>query len=411
MTLDFHLTETSKKITPNLREEALKAFQKIKSEQPGGLKDLLLQMSQVSQWQNSLGDLKKKFPKRVLVGIGGSSLGVRVLAEVFGRHDFSFVDNVDARDFEYQIKHLNLAETLWIFTSKSGKTIETLAALDWLQQIYQERNLQLSRQAIVITETKKSDLYDWAQSHQVPCFEIPISVGGRFSVLSNVGLVPGELMDLNLTQLRAGAEQALSNQKLVVDLTAQFLESFARGEWVTVLWSYCSGLRNFGAWWQQLWAESLAKSISRNGGAPARASTPLPLIGATDQHSVLQQVMEGYRDKFVLFLRVGDSEQGQWRLKKATLKETQNLQGKTLGQLLAAEATGTQMALEEVGVSNATLQIPHLDEKGLGFLLMTFQLVVMCLGEAMNIHTFNQPGVELGKIQTQKILSQKELLQ
>lgn len=411
MTLDFHLSESSQIMNANSLQQAEKAYARIKSEQPGGLKDLLLQMSQVSQWQSSLGTFKKKFPKKVLVGIGGSSLGVRVLAEVFNRADFSFIDNVDARDFENQIKSLNLSETLWIFTSKSGKTIETLAALDWLQQIYSEKNLNLSQQALVITETKKSDLYNWAQSNKVPCFEIPLSVGGRFSVLSNVGLVPAELMDVNLSQLKAGAEEALQNQKLVVELTAHFLESFGRGEWITVLWSYCSGLKNFGAWWQQLWAESLAKNISRDGGEPARASTPLPLIGATDQHSVLQQVMEGFRDKFVLFLRVGDSERGELKLKKATLNETQSLQGKTLGQLLAAEAKGTQMALTEVGVSNMTLSIPHLDEKGLGFLFMTFQLVVMCLGEAMNIHTFNQPGVELGKIRTQKILSQREILQ
>lgn len=344
-----------------------------------------------------------QFKNLVIVGLGGSSLGTRVIQEVAQVKNIFFVDNVDAIEFEGLLATLlkdpsGFQSTCWAFVSKSGTTIESLCALELLQQVYREKNLQLAEYSLVISETKESSLTKWARAHKVPEFEIPQDVGGRFSVLSAVGLVPATFAGMNLAKLRQGANQALENRELVVGLMAQFVESFARGEWISLLWSYNSRMKNFGLWFQQLWAESLGKASKRDGKPAPRVSTPLCAIGASDQHSILQQVMEGAKDKFVVFQRFGDSEGGRMKIQQAQFPETQCLQGRTMGALLAVEAVSTQEALNQKGVSTMTLQYRALDEESLGYQFMLWELVVAGLGEYLGINAFDQPGVELGKI-------------
>lgn len=375
---------------------------------PGGLIEIESQLEMIQQWENQLSPFRVQHTDFYVVGIGGSSLGVQVFAEVFQKKNFYFVDNVDAFHFEAQLKSIsNLEKTGWLFISKSGRTIETLATLEFVQQFYQQNSVSLESHCLVITEEKNSDLYNWAQNKKTTVFPIPLSVGGRFSVLSSVGLVPAILMGLNLKEIRNGALKAYNERQSLVTLTEQVLSSFSRKEWVTLLWSYSSRLKSFGSWWQQLWAESLAKKITRKNQTAERVSTPVPLVGATDQHSVLQQVMDGEHDKFVLFLRVGSAEGGQMTLKNPQTSETQSLRSKTLGELLKAEAQATQNALEQIGVSNLSLQVSDLNEQNIGFLLMFFQLLVMSLGEALDINTFDQPGVELGKVMAKKLLNER----
>ncbi|MGZ3798001.1 MAG: glucose-6-phosphate isomerase [Pseudobdellovibrionaceae bacterium] len=343
------------------------------------------------------------FKNMVIVGLGGSSLGTRVIQEIAQTQNIFFVDNVDAIEFENLVAHLlkeesDFKKTCWAFVSKSGTTIESLCALEILQEIYQEKNLQLADFSIVISETKESSLTKWARSHKVQEFEIPLDVGGRFSVLSAVGLVPAAFAGLNLEKIRQGALQALADQERVVALMAQFAESFERGEWISLLWSYNSRMKNFGLWFQQLWAESLGKAVKRDGSPAPRVSTPLCAIGASDQHSILQQVMEGAKDKFVIFQRFGDSEGGRLKIRQAQFPETQCLEGRSMGELLGVEAASTQEALNQKGVSTLTLKYKALDEESLGYQFMLWELVVAGMGEYLGINAFDQPGVELGKI-------------
>lgn len=395
----------------DLRNRAASAVQKVLSSKPGGLKGLESELELYRQMPESLRKFKTSHRRFVVVGIGGSSLGLQVLAEVFQIRGFEFLDNVDALQFESLLARLesegSLAETGWVFISKSGRTVETLASLDFIRQHLHEKSVRLADHSVVVTEKKESDLYNWSETQETLFFEVPLSVGGRFSVLSSVGLVPALLMGIDTAQLRAGALAAYRDEAALTELTAAVLASWARGEWVSVLWSYSSRLKSFGFWWQQLWAESLAKKVDLGGKPAPRVSTPLPLVGATDQHSVLQQVMEGARDKLVLFLRVDAAEGGSCVLGEATLKETALLAGKPLGALLKAEAEAIQQALTEVGVPNLTLKIPALQAENLGHLFMFFQLLVMALGEALAINTFDQPGVELGKVKTKAILGGK----
>lgn len=353
-------------------------------------------------WQQSaqVGALKaRQFNKLVIVGLGGSSLGTRVIQEVFQIKNLFFVDNVDAVEFENLLADLgDLGQVCWAFVSKSGTTIESLCALEILEQCYLEKSLRLSDHAVVISETKESSLTTWARQNKVPECEIPLDVGGRFSVLSPVGMMPASFGGVNLEKIRQGAQRALQDEEVVVQLMAQLLQSFERKEWITLLWSYNSRMKNFGLWFQQLWAESLGKAVKRDGAPAPRASTPLCAVGASDQHSILQQVMEGAKDKFVIFQRFADAEGGSHKILTPRFPETQSLRGRTMGALLGVEAQSTQEALNHNGVSTLTLSYKALDEESLGYQFMLWELVVAGLGDAMGINAFDQPGVELGKV-------------
>lgn len=347
----------------------------------------------------------QRFKKLVIVGLGGSSLGTRVIQESFLAKNLFFIDNVDVVEFETLVSDLgDLKNVGWAFISKSGTTIESLCALEILEQIYKENLLNLSEYSVVISEPKENSLTKWARRNKVPECEVPFDVGGRFSVLSPVGMMPAAFLGVNIEDIRSGAKKALADEALVVELMAQFLQSFERGEWISLLWSYNSRMKNFGLWFQQLWAESLGKAVKRDGSTAPRVSTPLCAVGASDQHSILQQVMEGAKDKFVLFQRFGDSEGGHRKITQSQFPETKVLEGRTMGALLGVEAQSTQEALNHNGVSTLTLSYRALDAESLGYQFMLWELVVAGLGEALGINAFDQPGVELGKILAKKKL-------
>ncbi len=351
-------------------------------------------------------DFKKRFKKFVVVGIGGSSLGAAAILEIFPNKNLFILDNVDPAKFRMTLTEIpNLSEVAWIFISKSGGTIETLATLDLVNQLYSQTGLQLEKQSAVITETRSNSLWNWAKKNQVPILEVPLDVGGRFSVLTPVGMFPAALLDLSLAKFRIGAQKALDDKKLVVEIMARMAESFKREEWISLFWFYNSSMKNFGGWLQQLWCESLAKRKTRNGNEAPRASTAIFAIGACDQHSILQQVMEGYKDKFVLFFQIQSTTPTHSDfIKNSLFKETELLLNKTLGHLLNAEMKATYQGLREVNVSALPLQISQLSEETLGYLFMFWELVVGGLGELMDINAFDQPGVELGKKLTKGIL-------
>lgn len=351
--------------------------------------------------------LAQKYQHMVLVGIGGSSLGVRVVADVFNKKNISFIDNVDAVEFQNITASLNLENTCWVFASKSGTTIETLCSLEFIEQMYREKSISFFERCAVITENKESSLFNWAQKNHIPVAEIPLDVGGRFSVLSPVGMLPAAFLKLDVEEFREGAAGALKDINAVAQMMAESVLSFERQEWITLLWPYCSLLKSFGLWYQQLWAESLGKKVNRQNIMAPRASTPVFAVGATDQHSILQQVMEGVHDKMVIFMRILESEKGSKSLQVPQFPETQSLKNKKMGELLAVEAIATSEAMDQVGVSNLTIQTKVLDERTLGYLLMHFQLVVAGIGEYLDINAFDQPGVELGKKLAKQKLSER----
>ena len=189
-------------------------------------------MERTQLWQQSYKvghDLSAKFKKLVIVGLGGSSLGTRVLAEVFHARQLFFVDNVDAMDFETLIEELgDLKDVAWAFVSKSGTTIESLCALEFLDQIYKDEKLSLAAQSVVVSENKDNTLMKWARHNSVPTCEIPVDVGGRFSVLSPVGMMPAAFIGLDLEKFRVGAMRAVQDTAVVTQTMSQLAQSFKR---------------------------------------------------------------------------------------------------------------------------------------------------------------------------------------
>ncbi len=376
----------------------------LKTSTQGYLK--LLERPQLWSTSESLAlKMRQDFEQLVVVGIGGSSLGFEVFQDFFQVSNVKLLDNVDPLTFQRTIQSLNLSRTAWAFISKSGSTIETLTTLECVLDLYEEQGLKWAKNFVVITESKKSTLSQFAQDHGLATLEIPMDVGGRFSVFSPVGLFPLFFSGISREEIQKGVKSGLENKGLVVELMHQFLASFAREEWISCLWFYSSNTRALGQWFCQLWAESLAKKTNRQGLPAPRVSTPIWLKGACDQHSVLQQLMEGSRDKFILFVDFLDLEHRSPQIQNPRFKETENLKGLSMGKLLLVESQATRQALKESGASTLHLTLAQGNVAHLCEFMMTFMLVVGGLGEALNINAFDQPGVELGKRIAKSILS------
>jgi glucose-6-phosphate isomerase len=339
---------------------------------------------------------------RVLVlGIGGSSLGTQVIAQALGTRRDAQVYFLESPDPHSLRKLGDLKSAEWksrhlVIVSKSGNTLETLAWVEKLNAI--EPGWLRNSEITVIASPGNGPLQTWAKSENLNCLWIPTDVGGRFSVLTAVGMLPAALLGLDIDGFRGGADWALKNPKLASQLSAGILASWRRGEWITQLWSYSEGLRVFGEWWQQLWGESLGKKLTRAGCEAPRASTPMACSGPRDQHSLVQQLMEGARDKYVLITRVKSEERDGVEF-TPTLFPTMPFAGKpcSFGQVLSAEASAFEKSLDESKIHFQTLHVDTLDEKTLGALFMLWQMVIAQLGEYMQIDAFNQPGVESGK--------------
>jgi glucose-6-phosphate isomerase len=358
---------------------------------------------------------RKNFDVLVVLGIGGSALGGRTIYEALCSkvdREVHFWDTIDPEFIDHELSKLkpSLNRVGWVLISKSGNTIETLTQADYVNQFYQKHNINWLNKVLVITEPRDNPLSLFATKHQLPTLEIPMDVGGRFSVLSPVGMFPAAFLGLNLHEFKSGALNALSASQSIVELAAQSQQSFSHNEWITVFWAYSSLLKSFGFWMQQLWAESLAKKHDRNNKSAPRASTPISCVGPTDQHSILQQFSEGAKDKLIVFLRCDTTESSGEIIQSSLFNNIFNMSGKKLGHLLLAEASATRQALVQDGVPTLTLEIPNISEKTLGFLFMYFELVVACLGESMDINTFDQPGVELGKKIAKDLLTKNQIL-
>lgn len=363
-------------------------------------------------WESSREAAERLWPdfdRLVVIGIGGSALGGRALVEALGSADrpVEFFENIDEHHLIQQLAGLPKLETThFCIISKTGRTAETLALAQLVDSHLNSRRLNLADQCTVITGPKSSALRDWAQAYKVPCLDVPESVGGRFSVLSPVGLLPAAFSGIAMGKLREGARLGMTSEKLVTELTALTLDSFEREEWITLFWCYSYRWLGFAAWLQQLWAESLAKAKTHSGSAAPRVSSPFYCLGAVDQHSLLQQVVEGARDKWVWFFRDTESEGRDLIFEKQGRFGQTHMENKSLGDLMRAEAQATQMCLEEVGVSHLSFQPQKLDARTLGGAFVQMELIVSLIGTLHNINTYDQPGVERGKVLARKIITQ-----
>jgi glucose-6-phosphate isomerase len=358
------------------------------------------------------------FEDVVVLGIGGSGLGAVALREALlgpswnerGDEDRGWfprlhvLDNPDPVTVDALLGRLDLRKTLFVVISKSGSTAETMAqylvARERVGLVVDPDNLR--GHFLFITDPEKGVLRAIAEAEGIPTLPVPENVGGRFSVLSPVGLLPAAVCGIDIEALLDGAAEMEARCRgaelgsnpagaLAVVLHAADTEL---GRPIQVLMAYADRLRAFTLWFQQLWAESLGKLREDGPVGP----TPLPAVGATDQHAQVQLFMEGPQDKIVVFLAVDapdedvtipDLHPGEGALAY--------LAGHTLGELLDAERRATTEALRRGGRPSVTLELGSADARAIGSLIMLFELATVYAGALYGVDPLDQPGVELGK--------------
>lgn len=363
----------------------------------------------------------------VVLGIGGSSLGAMTAVTALqhpqralqGRDGegsrVHFVDNVDPDVIGGLQEVLDPADTLVNVISKSGTTAETMAAYlsfdRWLRGALGE---DADRHVLVTTDPREGILRPLADRAGLASFSVPPSVGGRFSVLSTVGLLPIALAGLDVRGLLRGAARANEAARRPLEESVprraalvQYL-AHRQGKGISVLMPYSTRLRHLSAWFVQLWAESLGKASDRHGSLVHAGSTPLPAVGTTDQHSQVQLFNEGPFDKLVAFVRVGEFERdASIPEPRAGLEKLAYLGGARFSRLMNAELAATGHALAERRRPSYTLRMPRLDAEHLGELMQTLMWQTALVGEMWNIDPFDQPGVELGKLYTYALMGRE----
>jgi len=372
-----------------------------------------------------------KFDDVVVLGIGGSALGPIALRtallapawntltgeERVGQPRLHVLDNVDPRTISALLGRLSLDCTLFIVTSKSGGTAETMAQYLVVRERLAQARLDVRAHLVFVTDPKKGALRAIAGDERIAALDIPPAVGGRYSVLTPVGILPAALVGIDTGQLMAGAldtaercaaagDRLLQNPAGVFAML-QHLADTTRGRHIHVLMPYADPLRDLADWFVQLWAESLGKH--RGPGDAGTGPTPLGALGATDQHSKVQLFMEGPPDKTVTFIAVdgGGTDLTVPKL-HSNVKELGYLGGHQLGELLSIEQRATAGALARRGRPNMTMHIDRIDAWHLGALFMLLEIATIYAGELYGVNPLDQPGVELGKQFTYAMLGRPD---
>jgi glucose-6-phosphate isomerase len=394
-----------------------------------GFYDLVNQGATVRQITAFAEGLGQAHDHVLVLGIGGSALGTKALLTALKRPAWNewddegrefypritVLENVDPTTVAAALRRIDPRRVLVNVISKSGGTAETMAQYlvvrTWLEEALGDAAF---RHLVFTTDPTRGALRELANREGIATLEVPPSVGGRFSVLSPVGLLPAALAGIDVAGLLTGARRAIERAESD-ELLRNPAALYAALHWaadtdlgarIHVLMPYTDRLREFAEWYRQLWAESLGKRVDREGRVVHLGPTPVAAVGATDQHSQVQLFMEGPYDKVITFVRVerfgedvpiptpADSSPGSPRELPPDLAY---LPGHGLGELLNAEYEATAAALAEMGRMSCTIHLPEVAPETVGEALMFFQLATGYAGVWYGIDPFDQPGVELGK--------------
>ena len=376
------------------------------------------------------GDVVKRADDFVVLGIGGSALGNIALHTALndplynqlpearkGRPRVHVMDTIDPNVFDGLLRLIDVEKTVFNVISKSGTTIETAAQFLIIRDLLRKKlGTNYGRNIIATTDPVSGTLRRLADQDGYTTFDIPGGVGGRFSVLTPVGLLSAAVSGIDIKALLSGAKamdgrcgsEDLKENPALMNAVLQYL-SYNRGMHISVIMPYSSGLEGVAEWYCQLWAESLGKKHSVDGKVVNCGPTPVRALGPTDQHSQLQLYMEGPFDKTVTFLAV-DSFASSVRVPDDVPDNSlDHLSGKSLEDLITAERLGTQAALTEAGRPNCTIHLPEVSAFHIGQLLYLFELQTALAGRLFGIDPFDQPGVETGKVNANALLGKKGL--
>ncbi|MFA7658368.1 MAG: glucose-6-phosphate isomerase [Candidatus Gastranaerophilaceae bacterium] len=371
--------------------------------------------------------VKDRFENILILGIGGSALGGIAVTEALlkpywnllpkeKRNNFPrifFLDNIDPDQIAGILDLLDLKKTLVNVITKSGSTAETMSQYMIVKDIMARELGDDYRKNIVATTDKKMGiLRQLADQEGYKTFVVPDDVGGRFSVFSVVGLLPSALVGIDIDEIINGIKDmdlALKNTDISENIAAQnalihYLMDTKNGKNLSVMMPYSSRLKYVSDWYVQLWAESLGKEVNNNNEKINCGPTPLKALGATDQHSQIQLYNEGPNDKVINFIRVEDFDNTVEIPKIFEYTGIGYLGGKTINDLINAEADATKVALVDFERPNVTISLPKVNGYYVAQLLYMLEVQTAIAGELYNINTFNQPGVEQAKNYTYALM-------
>jgi len=368
----------------------------------------------------------------VVLGIGGSALGAKALHNALSRPYYNLLsktmrkgfprlfvtDNVDPDGFKALLDLLEVRKTLFNVISKSGGTAETMSQFLIIRDLLKKKlgNRKEKDHLVVTTDPAQGVLRRIAEEESFKSFEIPTHLGGRFSVLSAVGLLPAAMCGIDIEELQAGAREmavrsqnpSLRENPVYWCACLSFLSYKQLKKNIRVIMPYGDALKGMGEWLCQLWAESLGKRYNLKGREVWNGQTPVTALGATDQHSQLQLYMEGPPDKVFSFLGIKNFA-GLIPLPKLypKMEELAYLGGHSLNRLIQTEMQATRLTLAQNGRPSLTITLPKVNPFTIGQLIFLWEMETYVCGRLMGINPLNQPGVEQGKKMTYAFLGRK----
>lgn len=379
-----------------------------------------------------MNDIRSKASAFVVLGIGGSALGPISVVQALlnmrlnelpaaalkaaGLPKLYIEDNIDPERMHELLELIDLKTTYFNVITKSGETSETLAQFLVLYDLMKKAvgKEEAKKHFIATTTIGKGTLYNLAQKEGFVTYGIPAGVGGRFSVLSNVGLVPFAAMGIDIKKLLAGAKEMseacrVSDVKKNPALMTAYLQCKAmeKGANISVMMPYADSLKYMSDFYCQIWAESLGKAVDKKGNVVHAGQTPAKSLGVTDQHSQVQLYTEGPFDKVITILAVEKFRRDVVIPSDDDIDVCEFLKGHTMGELLNHERVATEYALRKAGRMNFTVTIPEVNEHTVGELLAYYEYETAFAGAYLGVDTFNQPGVEEGKKATFAMLGRK----
>jgi len=365
--------------------------------------------------------IRDRFDAFVVLGIGGSALGPIALQQALNHLHYNELpreqrggpklyveDNVDPERMRALLDVVDLPNTIFNVITKSGSTSETMSQFMIITRLLKYKFGDKWKRHIILTTDKKSgNLIKIAHEEGLQAYYIPSGVGGRFSELSPVGLLPAAVCGIDIFELLAGADAmrqrylAETDPKKNIAAMAALLAYLAmekKGKNIQVVMPYADSLKYFADWYAQLWGESLGKKATLRGKTVYAGQTPVKSLGVTDQHSQVQLYTEGPFDKVITLIGV-DSYRSEVVIPDEYMQfpNVAFLAGHTMNELISKEMDATEYALTKAGKLNQRITLPEVNPYTIGQLIYLFELQTALVGEMLNINAFDQPGVEEGK--------------
>lgn len=338
----------------------------------------------------------KKFKTILIIGMGGSILGAKAIYD-FLKHktkkNFIFIDNLDENYLKSIKKNNNLSKSLFIIISKSGNTIETISNTYFFKSFLKSKN------TIILTENKNSFLRNLAKEKKFNFLEHKKFIGGRYSVLSEVGMLPAYLMGFKVENFKKNLGKFIYNKKIILSSANLINKLKIKNAKILVFFNYVPELNNFLYWSQQLFAESLGKN--KKGFIPVISNAP------KDHHSLLQLYLDGPKDK--VFYIISSSKRGNLKTKSDFFNDNvQYLRKKKYNNIKDSQKNAFLRVLKNKKIPFREINIQKFNEDTIGKLFLQFIMETIFLGKLINVNPFDQPAVEEVKVLTKKFLVSKK---